>query len=112
MVPAVREVVVSYIQAMDKREYAAARQYLQDNVFIKGPAGEAFRRPDDFLKMMEQQRGCYDIKKIFVDGADVCVLYDFVTEKTTVFFCSWYEVKVGKMASIKTIFDSPAFATS
>ena len=66
-----REVVMSYIAAMDKRDYPAARNYLQESVFIKGPAGEAFRSPDEFLKMMEKQRGRYDIKKIFVDGDDV-----------------------------------------
>jgi hypothetical protein len=112
MAPNAREVVMSYIQALDKRDYAAAREYLQDSVLIKGPAGEAFRSPDDFLKMMEQQLGRYDIKKVFVDGDDVCLLYDFATEKATVFFCSWYQVKVGKIASIRTIFDPGAFAAS
>jgi hypothetical protein len=33
--------------------------------------------------MMEQQRGNYDIKKVFVDGSDVCLLYDFITPKVT-----------------------------
>ena len=105
-----REVVMSYIGAMDKRDYAAARTCLEDSVFIKGPAGEAFRSPDEFLKMMEKQHGNYDIKKVFVDGDDVCLLYNFVTEKVTAFFCSWYQVKDGKIASIQTIFDPRAFA--
>lgn len=48
-----KEVVMSYIDAMDKRDYAAARRYLSDSVFIKGPAGEAFRSAGDFLNMME-----------------------------------------------------------
>ena len=39
------EVVMAYIAAMDKRDYAAARNCLQESVFIKGPAGEAFRSP-------------------------------------------------------------------
>jgi hypothetical protein len=45
-----REVVMSYITAMDNRDYAAARHCLEESVFIKGPAGEAFRSPDDFPK--------------------------------------------------------------
>jgi hypothetical protein len=111
MAPHPHEVVMSYIHDLDGRNYAAARQCLQDSVFIKGPAGEAFRSPDDFIEMMQQQRGRYDIKKVFHDGDDVCVLYDFVTEDATVFFCSWYQVKAGKIASIRTIFDPGAFAT-
>jgi hypothetical protein len=104
-----REIVMAYVQAMDKRDYAAVRQCLQDSVFIRGPGGEAFRSPDEFLRMMEQQRGRYDIRKVFVDGDDVCLLYNFVTDEATVFFCSWYQVKAGKIASIETIFDPRAF---
>ena len=77
---------------------------------IDRPAGEAFRSPDEFLKMIEQQRGKYDIKKVFVDGSDVCLLYDFVTPKVTTFFCSWYQVKDGRISSIQTVFDPSAFA--
>jgi hypothetical protein len=106
-----RDVVLSYIEAMDKRDYATARNYLLESVFIKGPAGEAFRSPDEFLKMMEKQRGRYDLKKIFVDGNDVCLLYDFVTETVATFFCSWYQVKEGRIASIQTVFDPRAFST-
>jgi len=105
-----KEVVMSYIDAMDKRDYATAKRYLSANVFIKGPAGEAFRSADEFLKMMESQRGRYDMKKVFVDGDDVCLLYDFITEKVTTFFCSWYQVKEGKIATIRTVFDPRAFA--
>jgi len=103
---------MSYIKAMDGRDYTAARNYLGDNVRVKGPAGETFRSPDEFLKMMEQQRGNYDIKKVFADDNDVCVLYDFVTPKVTTFFCSWYQVKDGKIISIQTVFDPRAFAVA
>lgn len=110
MIQGAREAVMSYIKAMDERDYAAAGNYLGDNLRVKGPSGEAFRSPDEFLKMMEQQRGKYDIKKVFVDGSDVCLLYDFVTPKVTTFFCSWYQVKDGKISSIQTVFDPSAFA--
>ena len=110
MVQDAKEAVMSYIKAMGDRDYVAARDYLGDNVRVKGPAGEAFRTPDEFLKMMEQQRGDYDVKKVFVDGRDVCVLYDFVTPKVTTFFCSWYQIKDGKIRSIQTVFDPRAFA--
>ncbi len=112
MVQGPREAVMCYIEAMDNRDYAAARNYLSDSVRVKGPGGEAFRSPDDFLKMMEQQRGKYDIKKVFVDGGDVCLLYDFVTPKVTTFFCSWYQVKDGRISSIQTVFDPRAFAAA
>ena len=96
MIQSAREVVMAYIKAMDDRDYAAARNYLGDNVRVKGPAGEAFRSPDEFLKMMEQQ-----LEK-----------YDFVTPKVTTIFSSWYQIKDGKIVSIQTVFDPRAFAAA
>ena len=110
MVQGPKEAVISYIKAMGDRDFAAVRNYLGDNVRVKGPGGEAFRRADEFLEMMEQQHGKYDIKKVFVDGSDVCLLYDFVTPKVTTFFCSWYQVNDGKISSIQTVFDRRAFS--
>ena len=112
MVQGAKEAVLSYIKAMGDRDYATARNYLGDNVRVTGPAGEAFRSPDEFLKMMAQQHGKYDIKKVFVDGSDVCLLYDFVTPKVITFFSSWYQVKDGKISSIQTVFDPRAFAAA
>jgi len=112
MVQGPKDAVTSYIKAMGDGDYAAARNYLGDNVRVKGPAGEAFRSPDEFLEMMQQQRGRYDIKKVFVDGSDVCLLYDFITPKVTTFFCSWYQVNDGKISSIQTVFDPRAFSAA
>jgi hypothetical protein len=110
MVRGAREAVMAYIEAMSNRDYATARNYLGEDLRVKGPSGEAFRSPDEFLRMMEQQRGKYDIKKVFVDGSDVCLLYDFATPKVTTFFCSWYQVTDRKITSIQTVFDTRAFA--
>jgi hypothetical protein len=105
-----RETVLSYIKAMDHHDFAAARRYLGDNVLVKGPAGEASRSPDEFLSMMRKQQGKYDVKKIFVDENDVCLLYDFITASVKTFFSSWYQVKSGKIVYIQTVFDPRPFA--
>lgn len=110
MVQNAKETVLSYINAMGDRDYAAARNYLGENVRVKGPSGEAFRSPNEFLEMMQQQSGKYNIKKVFVDRSDICLLYDFITPKVTTFFCSWYQVTDGKISSIQTLFDPRAFA--
>jgi hypothetical protein len=107
-----KEIVMSYIKALDTQNYDSARNWLGDNVLVKGPAGEAFRSPDEFLSMMRKQLGKYDIKKVFVDGDDVCLLYDFITKTVTTFFSSWYKVKDGKIISIQTVFDPRPFAAT
>ena len=104
-----RETVMSYIKALDSQDYVSARKWLCDNVLVKGPAGEAFRSPDEFISMMKNQHGKYDVKKVFADGEDVCLLYDFIANTATVFFSSWYKVKNGKINSIQTVFDPRPF---
>ena len=104
-----KEVVLSYIRALDGSQYDKAMEYLEDKVRIRGPAGETFGKPTDFIEMLMKYRGRYDIKKVFAEGDDVCVLYDLVTTGSAVYMCSWYQVKNGKIASIRTVFDPKAF---
>jgi len=100
---------MSYIGALHDGRYEVALGLLHDNVRIRGPGRESFGKPLDFIEMLRSYRGRYDVKKVFVDGDDVCVLYDLNTTGATVYMSSWYEVKEGKIASIQTIFDPRAF---
>lgn len=104
------EVVLSYIKALDKEEYDAAGKYLNDEVRIKGPAGESFGKPSEFINMLRRYHGRYELKKTFTDGDDVCLLYDLVMPAAKVFMCSWYHVIDGEIASIQTVFDPRPFA--
>jgi ketosteroid isomerase-like protein len=51
--------------------------------------------------------------KVFVDGDDVCVIYDLntvpVPRSPT---AEWYRVRAGKIASIRVFFDARPFAES
>jgi len=105
-------VVMSYISALDRHEYDEALGLLHENVRIRGPAGEAYGKPLDFIEMLRKYRGKYDIKKVFSDGSDVCLWYDLKTTGPTVFMSSWYQVRDGKIVSIQTIFDPRAFASN
>lgn len=104
------EVVLSYIKALDKEEYDVAGKYLNDEVWIKGPAGESFGKPSEFINMLSRYHGRYELKKTFTDRDDVCLLYDLVTPAVKVFMCSWYHVIDGKIVSIQTVFDPRPFA--
>ena len=106
------DVVLSYIKALDKGEYDAAVKYLNDGVRIKGPTGESFSKPSEFINMLRQYRGRYELKKTFTDGGDVCLLYYLVTPAAKVFMCSWYHVLDGKIDSILSVFDPQAFSPS
>jgi hypothetical protein len=103
-----KEVVTSYIGALDGMRYEEALGFLHGNVRIWGPAGETYGKPMGFIEMLKRYRGKYDVKKVFVDGADVCVLYDLTFGGSAVYMSSWYQVKDGKIVSIRTIFDPGA----
>jgi limonene-1,2-epoxide hydrolase len=104
-----REVVLSYIRALDGQDYDNARRHLNDEVRVKGPAGEMFSKPKEFIDMLRSYHGKYDLKKVFTDGNDVCLLYDLKTPQATVFMCSWYQVNDGRIMSIQTVFDPRPF---
>ncbi|OWP55832.1 MAG: hypothetical protein B2I17_09095 [Thermoplasmatales archaeon B_DKE] len=102
-------VVMAYIKAMDEHRYDAAEELLDQNIKIYGPAGEGFGGPKGFISMMRKFPGRYDLKKMFVDRDDVCLLYDFGMEGKSVYMSSWYKVRNGKIEFIRTIFDPRAF---
>jgi len=104
-----RDTVMSYIRALDGQDYDGALKYLHDTVRIRGPAGETFGKPLDFIEMLRRFHGRYDVKKVFSDEDDVCVLYDLKTSGPTVFTSSWYQVREKKIVSIQTVFDPGAF---
>jgi SnoaL-like domain len=103
------DVVMGYIRALDRQDYGSAMDHLQDNVRIRGPGGETFGKPYEFIEMLRRYQGRYDIKKAFAEGNDVCLLYDLKTIGPTVSMSSWYQVEQGKIASIQTLFDPRAF---
>jgi hypothetical protein len=103
-----KEVVMSYLGALDGQRYEEALGFLHDNVRIAGPAGETYGKPTNFIEMLRKYRGKYDVKKVFVDGDDVCVLYYLTVGGPAVFMSSWYQVRDGKIASVHTVFDPSA----
>jgi hypothetical protein len=95
-------------------DFATARKYLHDNLSFRGPI-DAFDRPEPYLQALEKLHKVVervDMKKMFVDGNDVCLLYDLVTNTPagTSFVCEWMQVKGEKIAAIRVVFDARPFA--
>ncbi len=108
------EVVQAYMQALGGGDMAAARKYLHDVFSFSGPF-DTFDKPEPYLEALKKLHSMVkrvDMKKIFVDGNDVCALYDLVTntQAGTAFIAEWYQVKSDKIASIRVVFDARPFA--
>jgi hypothetical protein len=108
------EVVANFQQALGKGDFDAARGLLQDDLSFRGPI-ETFDRPEPYLESLKKLHHIIqriDMKKVFADGNDVCVLYDMVTNTPagTAFIAEWYRVKGDKIAAIQVVFDARPFA--
>jgi uncharacterized protein YozE (UPF0346 family) len=106
-----KEIVMEYLQAAERRDFKSARSYLKDNISYLSPLN-SFDRAEPYLKYFESLHlPKFDIKKIFTDGDDVCLLYEVVlsTAPATVFVSLWAHVDGGKISSIRLVFDPRPF---
>jgi hypothetical protein len=108
------EIVLAFKQSLGKGDVAAARQLLADDLSFRGPI-DAFDKPEPYLEALRKLHPIVqriDVKKMFVDGNDVCMLYDMVTNTPagTAFIAEWIQVDGDKIAAIRTVFDARPFA--
>lgn len=109
-----RETVESYQVALGIGDFAAARKLMQDDLTFQGPI-DTFHQADDYLESLKKLASIIqriDVKRVFAEGDDVCVLYEMVTNTPagTAFIAEWYQVNGGKIAALRVVFDARPFA--
>ena len=82
----------------------AARGYVADNLSFSAPLA-SYDKARPYFEEMERLRIRFDIKRVFSDGSDVCLLYDFSSGPLTMCGAGWYRVENGKISSLKVIYD-------
>jgi hypothetical protein len=107
-----KEIVMEYMQALiERRDFKTARSYLKDDVSYVSPLN-SFDGVEPYLKYNESiHLPKPDIKKVFADGDDVCLLYEMTLAKPPVTFpvSLWAHVDGGKISSIRLVFDPRPF---
>jgi hypothetical protein len=107
-----KEIVMEYLRSLiERRDFKSARSYLKDNVTYVSPLN-SFDGVEPYLKYNESLHlPKPDIKKVFTDGDDVCLLYEMtLTTQPAPFLVSfWAHVDGGKISSIKLVFDPRPF---
>ncbi len=109
-----KDVVMGMQAAMGTNDWAAARTHLADAIQFVGPF-DSFSKPEEYLDALQKLHHIVDrvdLHKVFVDGEDVCLLYDLVTHTPagTAFIAEWHHVKNGKIDRIRVVFDARPFA--
>jgi len=99
-----KEVVTSFLNAMNNEDYGMAKRYVNDDMIFTGVLGTR-DGAEAYFKDMERMRFHYDIIKVFADDDDVCVLYDINMSGKTIFTCGWYHVSDGQIDSLRVVFD-------
>ncbi|MBO9631830.1 MAG: nuclear transport factor 2 family protein [Chitinophagaceae bacterium] len=103
-IPNPKEVVLGLLQALNDHDYKEARNYANPDMKFEGVLGSR-DGAESYFTDMEKMQLEYNVRRIFVEGNDVCVLYDLLIEDETIFCCGWYQVKNGKISHLKVVFD-------
>jgi hypothetical protein len=108
------KVVEGHRAALGRGDFGAARESMHDDMTFQGPL-DTFTTADQYLESLKVLAPIIqgiDDKKTFADGDDVCVLYDLVTNTPagTAFIAEWYQVRDGKIATLRIVFDARPFA--
>jgi hypothetical protein len=109
-----KEIVMEFLQAItgEHRDFKSARSYVKDNISYVSPLN-SFDKAEPYLKYNESLHlPKLDIKKVFVDGDDVCILHETSLPpriSSTVFTTLWFHVDGGKISSLRALFDPRPF---
>jgi Cu+-exporting ATPase len=108
-----REIVERFVDALYAGQSQTARRFLRDDLRFSGPAAsfasaEAYLRASHHVAAMVR---AVETRKVFVDGADVCVFYDLLADglDQPISIAEWYHLEGEVIASIRTIFDTGPF---
>jgi ketosteroid isomerase-like protein len=106
-----KELVISYLKALNDQDFKTARSHLKDDMTFLAPIA-SHNSADAYIEGNEQLRSkygiekvLYEVKKVFLDGDDVCVFFDFTIGSATLFASGWFHVASGKISSIRVVFD-------
>jgi hypothetical protein len=90
--------------AINNEDFENARKLVHIDFKFDGVLGSR-DGAEAYFRDMEKMKLKYDVKKIFADGDDVCVLYNLDMSGVSVFCCGWYQVVQEKIKFLKVVFD-------
>jgi ketosteroid isomerase-like protein len=107
------QVVEDFFESWTSKNFARARALLHDDLSFEGPI-DTFSDADSYMAALQQLSGIVTgavKQKQFVDGDDVCVIYDLKTAPVpSSRTCEWFRVREGKIASVSVVFYARPFA--
>lgn len=109
------EVLRRFYSAVAKRDLAAARACLADDLVFEG-LFEAYRGADNYMETFAgllQITVRLDVKTIIAEGNDAAVFFELETKapaEATVLVAEWHQVRNGKVFHAQSAFDGRPYA--
>jgi hypothetical protein len=116
MAASAKTAVMEYLEAFEQNRIERVAELLHpDFEFVAPPNMRQSRR--EFLAALPQITALLvrkDVKKIFVDGDEVCVIYDFVTNTAAgaVPSVEWHSTEGRSIKSLYLVFDRAGFSAA
>jgi ketosteroid isomerase-like protein len=110
-----RETLEQLYAAVQRRDIAAARRYLKDDLLFVG-LFETYRNADEYLAALSKLLQVVvrlDVKQIIAEGNDVAVFFDLETKApaaATTLVAEWHQIEDGKISRVASAFDGRPFA--
>lgn len=100
---------LEYLAAVGNKDYAKLEQLLAPDLRFQGPAMSRSSAADFIgaLKRLSAIHVRNDVKRVFADGGEVCVIYDFVTDTAAgaLSTIEWLRFEGGRIRSIDLYYD-------
>jgi hypothetical protein len=104
-----KSICLAYLEAFGKKDFGKLEQLLAPELQFKGPATARSGAQSHIgvLKRLGSVLLRNEVKRVFVDGSEVCVIYDFVTDTPmgAAPIVEWLRVEDGRIQSVWLLFD-------
>jgi len=98
----------TYLDSVATKDLDRCASLLAPEVTFRGPASQ-YKGAAEILAAFRRLSSIHvrtDIQRVFSDGNEVCVIYDFVTDTMGAMpTIEWLTIEDGKIASIKLFYD-------
>ncbi|HEY6876504.1 MAG TPA: nuclear transport factor 2 family protein [Polyangiales bacterium] len=103
-----KTIALAYLDAVASKDMERCNSLLAPDVTFKGPASD-YRGPAELLAAFRRLSSIHirnDVVRVFAEGNEVCVIYDFVTDAMgTMQTIEWLKIENGKIQSINLYYD-------
>ena len=104
-----KTLALEYLDAVSKQQYDKVAELLAPDLHFRGPATTR-TSAQDFVGALKRLGAIHvrtDVKRVFADGDEVCVIYDFVTDTTAGALptIEWLRFDGGRIRAIDLYYD-------